>query len=134
MKLLMGLYPVSEGNIIAGGKENFYKGKHYVYRLICGIIISWFTQSRKQRQKGTGERMNPTSIMKLMSAKNQFTHNHPKFAAFVRAAFLGGIEAGTIIEISVTKPGQETMTSNIKVQETDLELLHELREFSQGGV
>ncbi len=81
-----------------------------------------------------GNTMNPTSIMKLMSAKNQFTHNHPKFSAFVRAAFQGGIEAGTIIEISVTKPGQETMTSNIKIQETDLELLHELQELSKGGM
>lgn len=91
-------------------------------------------RSREQIQKGTGEQMNPTSIMKLMSAKNQFINNHPKFAAFVRAAFSGGIEAGTIIEISVTKPGQETMTSNIKVQETDLELLHELRELTKGGM
>jgi len=81
-----------------------------------------------------GERMNPTSIMKLMSAKKQFINNHPKFASFVRAAFSDGIEAGTIIEISVTKPGQGTMTSNIKVQETDLELLHELRELSKGGM
>ena len=27
--------------------------------------------------------MNPAAIMKLMSAKNKFTSNHPKFSAFL---------------------------------------------------
>ncbi len=78
--------------------------------------------------------MNPASILKLMNAKNQFINNHPKFAAFARTVYSGGIEAGTVIEVSVTKPGQETMTSNIKVQETDLELLRELQELTKGGM
>ncbi len=72
--------------------------------------------------------MNPASIMKLMSAKNRFTENHPKFAAFIRAVFSKGIEEGTIIEIQVTRPGENPMTSNIKVQQSDLELMRELRE------
>ncbi len=72
--------------------------------------------------------MNPASIMKIMSAKNRFTENHPKFVAFLSAVFSTGIEEGTIIELKVTKPGQETMTTNIKVQQSDLELLQELKE------
>ena len=72
--------------------------------------------------------MNPASIMKLMSAKNRFTENHPKFAAFVRAVFSKGIEEGTIIEIQVTRPGESPMTANIKVQQSDMELMRELRE------
>lgn len=72
--------------------------------------------------------MNPASIMKLMSAKNRFTENHPKFAAFVRAVFSKGIEEGTIIEIQVTRPGESPMTANIKVRQSDLELMRELRE------
>lgn len=75
--------------------------------------------------------MNPASIMKLMSAKNRFTENHPKFVAFCQAVFARGIEEGTVIEIRVTKPGQDTVTANIKVQQSDLELMQELRELSR---
>lgn len=71
--------------------------------------------------------MNPASIMKIMSAKNKFTGNHPKFAAFLKAVLSRGIEEGTIIEITVKRPGEEALTSNIKVQQSDLELLEELR-------
>ena len=66
--------------------------------------------------------MNPASIMKMMKAKNTFTANHPKFVSFLQYAF------GSGIEITVTKPGQEPVTSNIKVQQSDLELLESLKD------
>ena len=75
--------------------------------------------------------MNPASIMKIMSAKKRFTDNHPKFVAFLNAVFGAGIEEGTIIELKVTKPGQETLTTNIRVQQSDLELLQELKELAR---
>ena len=71
--------------------------------------------------------MNPASIMKLMSAKNKFQKNHPKFVA----CFAGGLKEGTIIEITVTNPGEAPITSNIKVQQSDLELLEELKEMGR---
>ena len=70
--------------------------------------------------------MNPMDLMKIMSAKNRFNANHPKFGAFVKAAFGGGIQEGTILELTVTKPDGEKMTTNLKVQPSDLELLNEL--------
>lgn len=73
--------------------------------------------------------MNPASIMKLMSAKNKFQKNHPKFVAFLNRCFAGGLKEGTIIEITVTNPGEVPITSNIKVQQSDLELLEELKEW-----
>jgi hypothetical protein len=75
--------------------------------------------------------MNPASIMKIMNAKNQFTASHPKFMSFLSAAFAGGIEEGTVIEITVTKPGQNPITSNIKVRQSDLELFEELKELGK---
>lgn len=74
---------------------------------------------------------NPGMVMKLMSAKNKFTANHPKFAAFISAVFGTGIPEGTIIEITVTKPGQQPMTTNLKVLESDLELLQQLKELGE---
>lgn len=71
--------------------------------------------------------MNPTAMIKLMSAKKRFTENHPKFEAFVNAVFSRKLEEGTVIEISVTRPGEAPVTANIKVQQSDLELLEELK-------
>lgn len=73
--------------------------------------------------------MNPAILMKLMSAKNTFAQNHPKFVAFLQTVFNNKIEEGTIVEISVQKPGQEKVTSNIKVQQSDLDLLQGLMEW-----
>ena len=71
--------------------------------------------------------MNPNSIMKIMNAQSRFTENHPKFAAFFQAVFSFGITEGTVIEITVKKPGEDAVTTNMKVQQSDLELLNELR-------
>lgn len=70
--------------------------------------------------------MNPGNIMKIMAARSRFEANHPKFFAFCKAVFAQGVEAGTVLELKVTKPGQEPVTTNIKVQPDDLELLNEL--------
>ena len=42
-----------------------------------------------------------------------------------------GLKEGTIIEITVTNPGEAPITSNIKVQQSDLELLEELKEMGR---
>ena len=75
--------------------------------------------------------MNPMDLMKIMRAKNQFQANHPKFGAFLKAAFAGGIQEGTILELTVTKPDGEKMTTNIKVKQSDLELLQELQNMAR---
>ena len=74
--------------------------------------------------------MNPSAILKLMSAKAAFT-NHPKFSAFCKAALSRPIEPGTIIEISLQRPGEEPMMANIKVQQEDLDLLESLKGLSE---
>ena len=78
--------------------------------------------------------MNPAMMMKSMGAKNRVNKNHPKFMAFLNAAFMGGIEEGTVIEITVTKPGQGPLTSNLRVTKDDLELLETLKEMGRGSV
>lgn len=75
--------------------------------------------------------MNPSAIMKMMNAKNKFTENHPKFVAFLNAVFSNGITEGTVIEITVTKPGQEPITTNMKVKQSDLDLIQELQELAK---
>ncbi|MCR5791987.1 MAG: hypothetical protein K6G65_02350 [Lachnospiraceae bacterium] len=68
--------------------------------------------------------------MKMMKAKDKFQQNHPKFVAFLNATFAGGIPEGSIIEISVTKPGSDKITSNLRVMQSDLDLLEELKDLA----
>jgi hypothetical protein len=75
--------------------------------------------------------VNPASIMKLMGLKNKFTQVHPKFAAFFQTVISQGIEEGTVIEITVTKPDGAPVTGNMRVQQSDLELIQELRDLSK---
>ena len=72
--------------------------------------------------------MNPASMMKIMSMKNEFNRQHPKFSAFSKAVMAKGVKEGSIIEITVKNPGEEEMAANIKVQASDLELLQEIKE------
>lgn len=74
--------------------------------------------------------MNPAAIFKIKQAMTKFQQTHPKFVAFLRDTFSTGIPEDSIIEISVTKPGMETVTTNIKVRQSDLELLEGLKDLT----
>ena len=52
--------------------------------------------------------MNPQNMMQMLGALNTFRSNHPKFASFMSIFLKGGIPEGTVIEVTVTKPGEET--------------------------
>ena len=77
--------------------------------------------------------MNPAMLMKIMNAKNTFTQNHPKFEAFINNVILGGsgIPEGTIIEITVTKPGEEPITTNLKVLQSDLDMVESRKDLGR---
>ena len=51
--------------------------------------------------------MNPASLMKMMTLKNKFEKNHPKFFAFLGAVFSRPIEEGTIMELTGSKLGKK---------------------------
>ena len=72
--------------------------------------------------------LNPLTMMKLNQVKSKFISNHPKFAFFVKNIFSRKIEAGTIIEITVKRPGENPITSNMKVTESDIELLENVKD------
>ena len=77
--------------------------------------------------------INPAIAMKILNAKNKFTKNHPKFVAFFNAMISTGIPEGTIIEITVTKPGESPVTSNMKVNQEDLEMVEMLKEMGKNA-
>ena len=74
--------------------------------------------------------MNIQNTMQFMSALNTFRTNHPKFAEFIGKYIKSGIPEGSIIEITVTRPGEEPVTTNMKVKQSDLELIQALKSFN----
>lgn len=70
-------------------------------------------------------------MFKIMAAKKEFEKNHPKFFAFLKAAFGRGVEVDTVLEITVTKPNGEKLTTNIKVCQSDLDLFESLKTLGQ---
>ena len=73
--------------------------------------------------------INPGMMMKLMNAKNTFESNHPEICSVCKQNFLW-VERSrkeTIIEITITRPGEEPVSTNLKVQKSDLDLVEELK-------
>ena len=66
--------------------------------------------------------INPMTLLKLGRMKNEFTARHPRVAAFIRNELLTGVPEDTVFEISMTKPGHDTVTCNMLVTKEDLEL------------
>ena len=66
--------------------------------------------------------MNPQNAIKLMGAINTFRSTHPKFASFIGHFLKTGMPEGTVIEITVTRPGEESVTTNMQVQQSDIEM------------
>lgn len=77
--------------------------------------------------------MNPQSMMQFMGALNTFRTNHPKFAGFIGVFIKSGIPEGSVIEITVTKPGEEPVTTNMKVQQSDIEFMQALKSINPQG-
>ena len=71
--------------------------------------------------------MNPASLMRMMTMKNKFEKNHPKFVAFLQAVFSRPIEEGTIIELTVKRPGEDPVTTNISVTKDDIDMFNEMK-------
>ncbi|MBQ1172907.1 MAG: hypothetical protein IIX48_09970 [Lachnospiraceae bacterium] len=74
--------------------------------------------------------MNPAAMMQIMTALKKFESTHPKFVAFIKTMFGKGITEGTIIELTVINPGQDPVTTNIRVQQSDLDLVKQLQDLA----
>ena len=71
--------------------------------------------------------INPGMILKLKGLKDKFVENHPKFPMFLNAVYNKALVEGSVIEITVTRPDGEKLTSNIKLKDSDIEMFRELQ-------
>ena len=73
---------------------------------------------------------NPTMLFQIKSMWDRCQKNHPKFPRFLQVVGNECMQAGTVIEISVTKANGENITSNIKLNEEDMELIAAMRDMA----
>lgn len=75
--------------------------------------------------------LNPGKLLKIKSAWDRFTRNHPKFEPFIKAVQRNSISEGTIIEINITTKEGNTISTNLKLTEEDMDLFKELSELAK---
>jgi len=63
-----------------------------------------------------------SALAKAKGAWQKFKENHPKFEPFMNAVKQRGVVEGTVLEINITYPDGQNIKTNLKVNETDLEL------------
>ena len=71
--------------------------------------------------------LNPAMLMKIKKLKDRFVENHPKFPLFLNAVYKQGLVEDAVIEISVTRPDGQKLASNIKLKQSDIEMLKEMQ-------
>lgn len=69
--------------------------------------------------------MNLGNLMQLKSSWAAFTRNHPKFPKFLQAASTA-VKEDTLIEIKITTAEGKVIETNLKVKESDIELVKNL--------
>ena len=62
-------------------------------------------------------------LMRLMGEKRKFEERHPRLVSFFENEFSKPIEEGTILEISITRPGEKPVSANLKLTKEDEEVL-----------
>lgn len=74
--------------------------------------------------------VNPMALMQVKGMLDKFKKNHPKVPMFLSDA-ARTLGEGSVIEMSVTSPDGRKITTNMKVNQEDLELVEQLKAFGQ---
>ncbi len=75
--------------------------------------------------------MNPLELMQLKDRALGFKESHPKFINFLRAVSRRNLTEGTLMEVSITPPGGETLSANLRLTASDIELIRSLSELEK---
>ena len=71
--------------------------------------------------------MNPMELLQLKSHFDTFKNNHPKFLQFISDVASKGIPEGSVIEVTVETPDGEKNNANMRVLQSDLELIQKMK-------
>ena len=70
-------------------------------------------------------------MMKLGGLWGKFTKNHPKFPQFIKTIQKNGLKVDTIIDVKITYPDGSVVDSNLKITDTDLQIIEELKKMKK---
>ena len=65
-------------------------------------------------------------MMQFAKELDNFKKNHPKVAKFLAIEFGKGLQEGSILELKITRPGQEEKVSNMRILPEDQSFLSKL--------
>lgn len=74
--------------------------------------------------------LNPMAFMQVKGMLDKFKANHPKVPMFLSDA-AKTIGEGSVVEISVTSPDGRKITTNMRINQEDLELVEQLKSFGK---
>lgn len=66
-------------------------------------------------------------LLKLGGLWGKFSKNHPKFSQFIKSVQKNGIKADTIIDVKITYPDGNIVDTNLKITDSDLAIIEELK-------
>lgn len=73
--------------------------------------------------------INPVTVMKVVNERKAFLDNHPEFFRFLLEQFGSeGVSEGTVIEMKVTRPGQQEVKAEAELVGSDMKLFSGLKE------
>ena len=75
--------------------------------------------------------MNPMALLQLKGGWDKFCSNHPKFPKFIQAVSKEGVQEGSVIEVTITRPDGSSFSTNLKVQDSDLQLFEQMKNAAQ---
>lgn len=61
--------------------------------------------------------------MKFKDKINEFRERHQGFSRFINAVRKKGLSQGSIIEMKITFPDEQSMNTSFRIKEEDMELL-----------
>ena len=71
--------------------------------------------------------MNPIEMMQFAKDIENFKQNHPKVANFLAIEFSKGLPEGSILELKISRPGEEDRVCNMRVLPEDLSLANRFK-------
>lgn len=72
--------------------------------------------------------MNDNLLMSLKELMGEFVKRHPKFFDFIKDVVQKKLVPGTVIQISITVPGEGTFFGEMEWKKEDIELLERMEE------
>ena len=71
--------------------------------------------------------INPAMLLRLMNVRKEFEGRHPRVVSFFNHELFSSMEEGTVLEMTVTRPGRNPVTTNMKITAEDLAMFEELK-------